>query len=304
MSSLRLNNWAIASLALLAGLGSVPTAASAGLFHRQATVEAPIAPAAVVAEIQRALDEQRLLDAGKMLDDALLADMHDPRLQVLAGQLNLARGRYADALAAYQQVAAVPEVKGAALEGQGLALSLLGRSDEALATLKQAVEVTPSAWRAWNALGAEYDARRNWPQAEAAYERAVSESDSAPIALNNRGFSRLLQGRFDAAVSDFVTALGKKPDLMAARTNLRLAMAMRGEYDRAVAGAPQDDEAASLNNAGFAAMMRGDYPAAEDLFERAIGSKGVYYGRAATNLQLARSLETQTKAMKSATSAR
>lgn len=301
MQLFRLNHWALLSFALLSGLGSAPSSASAGLFHRQAKVETATAPAAFTAEIQRALDEQRLLDAGKMLDEALLADVRDPKLQILAGKLNLARGRYDDALATYQQVADIPEVKGDALEGKGIALSLLGRSDEAFAVLKQAVEAKPSAWRAWNALGSEYDARRNWPQADAAYERAVTESDRAPIALNNRGFSRLLQGRLEAAVSDFVAALAKKPDLMAARTNLRLAMAMRGEYERAVAGTPQDDEAASLNNAGFAAMMRGDYPAAENLFERAMGTKGVYYGRAATNLQLARSLETQSKAMKSVT---
>jgi hypothetical protein len=71
---------------------------------------------------------------------------------------------------------------------------------------------------------------------------------------------------------------------------------MRGEYDRAAAGAPQDSEAANLNNAGFAAMMRGDYAAAESLFERAMQAKGEYYGRAAANFQLAHTLKSQTAA--------
>jgi Flp pilus assembly protein TadD len=230
-----------------------------------------------------------------MLESALLAGDKDPRLLLLAGELNLARGKYDDALAAFKRAEPSEAVRGEALEGEGLALSLLKRSDEALVTLKQAVAAKPDAWRAWNALGSEYDARRDWALADAAYERAISGSDRAPIALNNRGFSRLLQGRTEEAVKDFVEALGKKPDLAAARTNLRLAMAMRGEYDRAVSGAPQDGEAASLNNAGFAAMMRGDYTAAEGLFDRAMRARGDYYGRAAENLQLARSLKAQSE---------
>jgi tetratricopeptide (TPR) repeat protein len=100
----------------------------------------------------------------------------------------------------------------------------------------------------------------------------------------------------DDAIRDFVEALGTKPDLAAARTNLRLAMAMRGEYKGAIASASQDGEAATFNNAGFAAMVRGDYTSAEGLFDRAMAAKGEYYGRAATNLQLARSLKTQAAA--------
>ena len=52
--------------------------------------------------MQRALAEDRLADAGKMLDEAFLAGATDPRLQLLSGQLNLARGRYDEALANYK----------------------------------------------------------------------------------------------------------------------------------------------------------------------------------------------------------
>jgi len=266
--------------------------ACAGLLTRN---KAP-APAAVTSAaplIQQALNEQRLLDAGRLLDQAALSGDKDPRLEICAGQLSLARGRYADALGHFKKVEAEPGLKGDSLEGQGLALALLDRSDEAMAMLQKAVAEKPTAWRAWNALGSEYDARRRWSDADAAYEHAVGESKRAPIALNNRGFSRMLQGRLDDAVGDFVEALNKKPDLATARTNLRLAMGMRGEYDRAVAGAPQENEAAALNNAGFAALARGDFAAAEGLFDRAMQAKGEYYGRAATNQQLARTLRTR-----------
>jgi Flp pilus assembly protein TadD len=297
MNARRYAHAACAAALLSAACLGAPPSAAAAFWHRQPK---PEVSKDYIAEIQRAIDEARLYDAGQLLDQALLTGGHDPRLILLGGRLALARGRYDDALADFKQVDQDASVRGDALEGEGISLSLLGRSDDAMPVLKQAVAVKPSAWRAWNALGSEYDARRRWQEADAAYERAITESGRAPIALNNRGYSRMLQGRLDEAIKDFVEALGKKPGMAEARNNLRLAMAMSGEYDRALAGAPQTDEAAALNNAGFAAIMRGDYPAAEDLLQRAMSAKGEYYARAATNLRLARTLEAQSPASKAA----
>src|SRR5580704_14582338 len=54
-----------------------------------------------IAQIQQALDDQRYLDAGTLLDRALISGKADPRLALLAGELNLARGRYDVALASF-----------------------------------------------------------------------------------------------------------------------------------------------------------------------------------------------------------
>jgi Flp pilus assembly protein TadD len=231
-----------------------------------------------------------------MLDEALLAGAKDPRLDLLEGRLSLARGRPDDALAELAVAQTNPTTRADALQYEGIALSLLNRSNEALSTLQRAVTENPSAWRAWNALAGEYDRRRDWTQAEVAYDHAVTDSDSAAITLNNRGFSRMLQGRFDAARDDFVAALEKKPDLAAARTNLRLDEAMKGDYSRAISAGVTEDQAELLNNAGFAALMRGDYVKAEDLLNRAIQVRGVYYAKAADNLAMAKSLAEREKA--------
>jgi Flp pilus assembly protein TadD len=287
---------ALAVVALSAASGS----AQAGLFHHDpAPAKVAVAatvPDAMIDAIDRAIDEQRLVDAGRMLDQALLAGAKDPRLDVLMGRLSLARGRPEDALGELVAAESDHDTRGDALEYEGIALSILNRSDQALATLQRAVTENPSAWRAWNALASEYDRRRNWTQAEAAYDHAVTDSDSAAITLNNRGFSRLLQGRYDAARDDFVAALEKKPDLAAARTNLRLAMALKGDYGRATAPGASEDQASLLNNAGYAAMMRGDYAKAENFFAQAIQLRGVYYARAADNLAIAKSLAERQKA--------
>jgi Flp pilus assembly protein TadD len=104
----------------------------------------------------------------------------------------------------------------------------------------------------------------------------------------------MLQGRLAEASTDFVTALEKRPDLAAARGNLRLVLALQGDYGRASArGAGADDSAALLNNAGFAALLRGDYEKAMALLDQAGQARGAFYPLASENRKLAVSLETQ-----------
>jgi Flp pilus assembly protein TadD len=282
----------VAILATLAGLATADVASARllGLGHHASPKAPPLVTDTQLAQIQRALDEERYLDAARMLEAFSIAGVRDPRLIILNGDLSLARGQYDDALSSFKEAETFGDYRAASYEGQGIAMAQLGRSNEAMAMLTKAVTANPAAWRAWNALGGEYDAKHDWTDAETAYDHALSDSDSAPVALNNRGFSRLMQSRLDDAVADFVAALGKKPDFSAARTNLRLAMAMKGEYDRATAGGAPDDQASLLNNAGFAAILRGDYAKAEDLLNQAMKAKGEYYGRASDNLTLARSL--------------
>jgi Flp pilus assembly protein TadD len=282
----------ISIVTLMAAATLAATPAQAGIFSRDAKASPPVSELAV-AEVQRALDEQRLIDAGRMLDSAQVAGIRDPRLLALGGDLNLRRGRLNAALASYRAAEADPAMRARALQGQGITLSLQGRSDEAMAMLKRAVEADPAAWRAWNALGREYDNRTQWSQAEDAYAQAMSASGGDALVLNNRGYSRLLQHRRDEAVADFVAALGKRPSFTEARTNLRIALAMRGDYDRALSGGAPDDQAALLNNAGFAAGMRGDYAKAEVLLAQALELKSEYYARASENLKVVRALAAQ-----------
>jgi Flp pilus assembly protein TadD len=72
-------------------------------------------------------------------------------------------------------------------------------------------------------------------------------------------------------------------------------MAMKGEYDRALAAAPQEDRAALLNNVGYAAMIRGDQASARSMFNQALTAKGQFYSRAAYNLETSAGLEARAK---------
>ena len=266
-------------------------AAHAGWFWGS-EVAPKLADDQVIAHIQQAIDEERYVDAGTLLDHAISATESDPRLTLLLGKLNLARGRYDLALASFKNIETQPIVRAGALEGEGIAISLLGRTDDALPMLESAVAMNPAAWHAWNVLGVIYDRRHDWAKAGEAYDHAMSGSGGAPQVLNNRGFSRLSQNRLDDAASDFVAALQKKPDFVPARNNLRLAIAMKGDYARAIEGAGSTDRASILNNAGFAAMARGDYSEAENLLGQAVQAKGEYYSVAASNLEMVHGLET------------
>jgi len=287
---------ALAGLAAAVSVAALGQTAEAGIFHTGG--KAAAVSAARISEIQRALDEQRLMDAGRLIDEDMAAGSRDPQLRVMAGELGLLRGRYDAALQDFKAAETAPQTAAAALQGQGVALARMGRNDEAVAELQKAVTAAPGSWRAWNALGSEYDLRRDWPHATEAYAKAIAGSNGSALVLNNRGYSQLLQGRFADAIADFVAALQKKPDLTEARTNLRLAMALNGDYARSIAGADPENRAALLNNAGFAAGIRGDYAKAENLLDEALQARGEFYDRASQNLKVIHTLEAAPKTAK------
>ncbi|GGL33796.1 tetratricopeptide repeat protein [Caulobacter rhizosphaerae] len=281
-------------VAAAGGWGRAKPAAPPSALPASAPAADPATREATALAIETALAEDRLVDASSLLGQALTANGGDPRLLTLLGETCLARGDAQAALATFARVPVGDPSAPRARQGEGLALSALGRSDAALQALHAAVAGDPRLWRAWNGLGREYDRRHDWPAAEDAYAHALDASGRDALALNNRGYSRLLQGRLPEASTDLVAALEKKPDLAAARNNLRLVLALRGDYARASSrGAGGDDPAALLNNAGFAALLRGDYDTAVALLDQAGKARSVYYARAGENRRLALSLKAQ-----------
>ena len=249
-------------------------------------------------EIDRALDEGRLLDAQQYLDTAFIREINDKRLVLRSGELNLAKRRYPEAVRNFTEAENLPAQRARALQGRGVALAEMGRDDDAVAVLKAAVEADGSLWRAWNALAVQSDRRHDWADAEASYANALKAPGVKPVVLNNRGYSRLLQGRYADASADFVRALEIDPGLAPARTNLRLSLALQGRYDQATQVSGVEDRGTVLNNAGFAAVMRGDYPQAERLFQQAVEARGAAYGRALENLKMVKALGSQPGASK------
>jgi Flp pilus assembly protein TadD len=242
-----------------------------------------------------ALETGRAAQAKQLYGSILAAAPDDPEAlaglseaEVLLGDYGagLEHGRKAASLAAERA-----DVKARALRNAGVALLLTGRAAEAEQALETAVELDPTSWRGWNALGRARDARQAWEEARAAYERALAlTTDQGPV-LNNLGMSRLSAKDYDGAAALFVRALEVSPDLAAAETNLRLALALAGRYEETVAGVDAAALPDALNNAGYAALLRGDYANARILLLRAIDASPDFYEPARSNLRFLDSLE-------------
>ncbi|NNE82530.1 MAG: tetratricopeptide repeat protein [Alphaproteobacteria bacterium] len=168
---------------------------------------------------------------------------------------------------------------------RGLALLIIGERAEASEHLELSLAEDPTLWRSANGLGLIHDFDQQWNEAEANYKRALEAKSDAAVVHNNMGYSYLLQGRVDEAVTAFATSLRHEPDLAIAQTNLRLALAARGQYTDAIAGTNRALLPQVLNNIGYVAMSRGDFESADIFFNRAIDESPVYYDKAQENLE-------------------
>ena len=299
-SSSQMNRFATAALGLVIAFAPLARAAAQTSPQARGPAATPSAARSAAAEagiamIRDAITELRFMDAERLLDEAAASQVKDDRLTLLAGELELARHQLKPALAAFDELEAraktvAPATLIQARTERGITLSLLGRSDDAIRVLTVVTQSDPTQWRAWNALGSEYDARRAWDQAEAAYAHAMEASNGAALVLNNRGYSRLLQKRYDESAADLVAALNQRPDFPEARANLRIVLAMKGDFARAIQGGGDQDQATLLNNAGFAAAMQGDYARAEELLHRALRLRSTYYEKAGENLKVVSAL--------------
>lgn len=274
-------------LLALAGCGEGPQQEPIG--RTLADLLAREAP--TVEEAERLIAEERFEVARDKLLTLQKSDPENPDAAYLLGEIELRLGNSDAALKHYAAVATLPDHRARALQGQGLALLQLGRQDEALVLLEEAVGLDAGLWRARNALGRIHDARGEWEPAAAAYTQALAANPQSAMLHNNLGMSLLLQRRFDEAMLEFGRAIELDRTLEAPKTNLRMAYALQGRYVEALAGVPEAQIADYLNNVGYAAMLRGDYEGAEAYLTRAMEISPSYHRRAASNLEQLKALK-------------
>jgi Flp pilus assembly protein TadD len=129
-------------------------------------------------------------------------------------------------------LAANPRDAGA-LTRRGLALTALGRLEEARETLRKAVQEQPRNVQALLALG-----RVQLPvdpaAAEATFQAVLRQEARNAAALNDLGIARDLQGHYAEAEASFRAALTAAPEMAAAQVNLALCLAIRGQANEAI----------------------------------------------------------------------
>jgi len=237
-------------------------------------------------EAQRAGAAGRLDQARLMISKAIAAGASEADADRAIGNVAFDARKFAEALAAYQQVLRVTPKDALILERAGIAAIEIGDRKLASDLIDRAVESPTATWRAWDASGALADYDRDWARADAAYAKAAALAPDRAEIANNRGWSLILRGDWANAVSLFERAARVDPRNERMANNLQLAQgALAAELPRRQAGESDRDWAARLNDAGVAAQLLGDRKRAIAAFTQALEASGIWYERAANNLE-------------------
>jgi protein O-mannosyl-transferase len=168
-----------------------------------------------------------------------------------------------------------------------------GRTDEAIAHLRQAVEIDPNYARAHNSLGATLAKRDLIDEAMVHFRKAIDIAPDFGKAHSNLGAALAKRGQTDEAIVHFRKAVDIDPDLARAHGNLGLALTERGLIDEAIVHFRQaveiePDYVQAHSALGKALARRGLIDEAADQFQEALRIKADY-GQARRNLDAVRS---------------
>lgn len=244
-------------------------AVSPGSGVSQATPAAPIDYGRLIDD---AIDGGRTIQAETMLGQWRAdAQEQDKRgIEIAVARMTLARGQNAEAEARFSALAQGGMSDCRVDEGLGIARMRMGRADQAADLLRRAVDQCAGRWRAWNALGVAYDARKSWAESAAAYERAFQLTDRPVQVLNNYGLSLMAQGQAEKAIAIFDNARTLAPDDARIIANSDAARVMAGRDIERRAGDDANSWAKRLGDAGQVALRMGDAVKARAYLSRAV----------------------------------
>ncbi len=240
----------------------------------------------VLVEARQALDAGRTEQARLMIAKAVASGQKGPMVDRLVADLAFAKGNFADALTLYEALLARHPKDARLPERAAIAALKLGLRDRALPHADRAVAAPGASWRAWNARAVIADLDKDWESADTAYAKAAELAPEEPGLINNRGWSQLLRGNWQAALDLFERAAALSPHTKRIANNVELArVALSGDLPARARNESSRAWAARLNDAGVAARLLGDQSKAVAAFTRAIQASEVWYARAANNLQ-------------------
>lgn len=138
------------------------------------------------------------------------------------------------ALAAHREVLAQDPQNGAALYGVGASLLSLGRSHEALGSLRQAVQLNSGDWATVFTYGRAAAAAGEWPAAASAFRTAKGLASDA-ATHHNLGVALQRMGDYAGAAEEFGAAIALEPSDPAGHLGLGVSHDRMGRAADAVA---------------------------------------------------------------------
>lgn len=122
------------------------------------------------------------------------------------------------------------------LSEYGKTLASRGRSDDAIAFLERAVQLSPPDWTLYSALGVAYDQKGNYRAAQTFYDRALVLQPGEPSVLNNDALSHLQAGDLDGAEKLLNQVVQDAPDYAQIAQNIELVERLKAEQMAAPEG--------------------------------------------------------------------
>jgi predicted TPR repeat methyltransferase len=117
---------------------------------------------------------------------------------------------------------------------KGIALAALGRTDEAVASYRRALELRPDFFECWANLGNVLELSQRWQEGADAYARALRLRPKVVNVLNGFGICQLALGDFEAAVALFEFAVAGDPNFASAHNNLGNTLGRLGRIEPAI----------------------------------------------------------------------
>ncbi|MFN0151473.1 MAG: tetratricopeptide repeat protein [bacterium] len=184
------------------------------------------------ATIARNLDYR---DERGMWQDVLAKRPNSPRARVQLGITQMRRGQLQPALDEYRTASTLrPEWAIPHFHAAGV-LRALGKQEENVAALREAVRLDPKWSEAQLNLGAALVEAGRLDEAVEHLRALVAREPDWAEAHNNLGFALSRQGKPDEAMREFEEALRANPSLARTHNNLGKAFAAQGKNDEALA---------------------------------------------------------------------
>lgn len=152
---------------------------------------------------------------------------------ITEGNDALERGKTDQALAAYRKAVETKPDDEDAHFNLGIALARSGKTNEAKLEYEKALEIFPDYPEAHNNLGNLLMRENKLPEAIAHFEAAIKATPENPSAHNNLGTALAKQGKFAEAALKFAEAIRLQPDYFDARVNIAQSYTSLGRYEEA-----------------------------------------------------------------------
>jgi tetratricopeptide (TPR) repeat protein len=216
-----------------------------------------------------------------LFDEGVAVAPWSYHLYSFKGEMLLRHNQPAQAVAALEQSLKLREDFDNTHNFLGRAYSLLDQDGLAMQHYLRAAQLAVEGGRpyaaapVWNNIGVVLRSEGRTAEAIAAYRRALEFDPQFAAARNNLGFVLLLENRVAEAIEQLQQAVAQNPAMVQAQANLGLAYALSGDLDAAWAALSQaqrlDPENAEVQaRMGEVCLARGQTGAAREHFLRAL----------------------------------